>query len=203
MVGNQYIVCHASSNAVSIVGFLFQFDIVCLFMPFIVMEVKTQAVIQSRINVSTTSVLVRGINMDGTEKQIKLANEIISKAKVSLESEWDELNLEKEKIDKNLEYSWKIVSDEVKDIIDSDRAVYVIEKRDVCTGLKSRALDYYSVITEARKQFSEGEITKDSLESASRFHSEMLEAVVNCELRDVVKRKIKNCELALWAVDNP
>jgi hypothetical protein len=141
--------------------------------------------------------------MDGTEKQIKWANEIISKAKSSLESEWDELNTEAGEIDEDLKHSWKVVSDEVEDAIDSDRAACVIEKRNVCIGLKSRAQDYNSVISEARKLISEGEITEDSLKSASKYHSEMLEVAVNCELRDVIKRKIKNCELALWALDNP
>jgi hypothetical protein len=141
--------------------------------------------------------------MDGTAKQVKQANEIISKAKSSLESEWDELNLEMGEIDSDLNFSWEIVSEEVKDAIDSDRAVCVIEKRNVCTGLKSRALDYYSVISEARKLISKEEITEDSLKSALRYHSEMLDAVVNCESRDEIKRKIKNCELALWALDNP
>jgi hypothetical protein len=141
--------------------------------------------------------------MEGTEKQIKWANEIISDAKALLESEWNELNSEMGKIDEDLKYSWTIVSNEVKDVIDSEKAACVIEKRNVCKDLKVRALDYYSVITEARKLISDGEVTEDSLKSASRYHTEMLEAAINCELRDVIKRKIKNCELALWTIDNP
>ena len=167
------------------------------------MKTKITTAARNRTDLSTVPVLVRGSNMEGTEKQIKWANEIISDAKASLESEWNELSNEMGEIDEDLKYSWKIVSDEVKDAIDSEKAACVIEKRNICKGLKARALDYYSVITEARKLISDGEVTKDSLKSASRYHTEMLEAAVHCELRDVIKRKIKNCELAMWAIDNP
>jgi hypothetical protein len=141
--------------------------------------------------------------MYGTEKYIKWAGEIIGEAQTALEKEYKELESRPEFNDKDFQYTWKVVSEEVKDIIESESAFYVVEKRGLCKNLLARAQDYYEVIKEARKLIRKGEVTKESLESAIRFHNEVLRMVVNCENMDGIRRKIKNCEFAIWAIENP
>ena len=138
--------------------------------------------------------------MKGTDKQMIWAEKIIAEAEPALKKGHDRFDSEN---DSDMRYAWKMVSEEVEEIISSTVAGYIVERRKSCVDPEGKTMELFEVITEARKLIDKGEISKESLESAIEYYEGMLKAIVQCEQRDTVKDNIRNCELAIWAIDNP
>ena len=138
--------------------------------------------------------------MKGTEKQQAQAKEIIDTAKQAIIS-GNERFVPKDDMD--IDYAWNHVSGKLHEIAESDNALFVIENRKHCVDPVEKVLELIGVMSEARLLITKGEITKESLRSAMRYYEEIMKMATQCEQKDSIKEKIRNCELAMWAIDNP